>query len=325
MKFMTLVALAFFSTVLLSEPSADARPGGGRSFGSRGTRSVAPRSYGRSVPPTSQAMPQSNRPFSSQPQSMQANPYLGGSGGFMRNMLGGIAGGFIGTMLFRSLGFGGNGMMGGGGGLGILEVLLIGALAYFLFRTFTQSRRTAVAGSGAPFGGGLSSAGIAPEAVQMPATDTLADDLRAISASDRSFSPEKFKEMCVDGFFKVQAAWMQRDLAPVSDLMTTDVLTALEQDLARLRELGQINRLENIAVRETSIEEAWQEQGASFITLRFFANLLDFTVNEKDGTVVSGSKSEPVKFEEFWTYRQECGRGMGSPWKLCAVEQKSAS
>jgi predicted lipid-binding transport protein (Tim44 family) len=325
MKFMTLVALAFFSTVLLSEPSADARPGGGRSFGSRGTRSVAPRSYGRSMPPSSQAIPQSNRPYTPQPQSMQPNPYMGGGGGFMRNMLGGIAGGFIGTMLFRSLGFGGNGMIGTGGGLGILEVLLLGALAFFLFRTFTQSRRSPVATSGAPLGGGFSGPELTPEAPHLAETSTLAEDLRAVGASDPSFNEEKFKEMCVDGFFRIQAAWMQRDLAPVGDLMTTDVLSILEQDLSRLKELGQVNRLENIAVRETSIEETWHEQGANFITLRFFANLLDFTVNEKDGALVSGSKSEPVKFEEFWTYRQERGRGMGSPWRLCAVEQKSAS
>jgi predicted lipid-binding transport protein (Tim44 family) len=30
--------------------------------------------------------------------------------------------------------------------------------------------------------------------------------------------------------------------------------------------------------------------------------MLDFTVDEASGAVASGSKTEPVKFEEFWTY-----------------------
>jgi predicted lipid-binding transport protein (Tim44 family) len=35
--------------------------------------------------------------------------------------------------------------------------------------------------------------------------------------------------------------------------------------------------------------------------------------------VVSGSKTEPVKFEEFWTFTRPVG---SSSWKLVGIDQK---
>jgi predicted lipid-binding transport protein (Tim44 family) len=45
---------------------------------------------------------------------------------------------------------------------------------------------------------------------------------------------------------------------------------------------------------------------------------LDYTVDEKSGATVAGSDSEPVEFEEFWTFSRPVGP---NPWKLAAVQQ----
>jgi predicted lipid-binding transport protein (Tim44 family) len=66
------------------------------------------------------------------------------------------------------------------------------------------------------------------------------------------------------------------------------------------------------------IAEAWQEGGEDFITVRFLANLLDYTIDEHNGDVVSGSRIEPVKFEEYWTFTRQVG---SPPWKLSAINQ----
>ena len=79
-----------------------------------------------------------------------------------------------------------------------------------------------------------------------------------------------------------------------------------------------INRLENIAVRSVDITEAWQESGSDFITVRVYANLLYYNVDEATGQVVEGSKSEPVKFEEYWTFTRPVG---DNAWKLSAINQ----
>lgn len=73
----------------------------------------------------------------------------------------------------------------------------------------------------------------------------------------------------------------------------------------------------NIAVRATDLVEAWQESGQDFITVRFYANLLDYTTDET-GTLIDGNRTEPVKFEEFWTFSRPVGTGA---WKLSAISQ----
>ncbi len=45
--------------------------------------------------------------------------------------------------------------------------------------------------------------------------------------------------------------------------------------------------------------------------MRFLANLLDYTIIES-GEVISGSKTDPVKFEEFWTYTGPWAAAPGS-------------
>ena len=74
----------------------------------------------------------------------------------------------------------------------------------------------------------------------------------------------------------------------------------------------------NIALRATEITEAWTEQGQDYITVRLEANLLDYTVDEKNGMVVTGNKSEPVEFAEYWTFARSVGP---NPWRLTAIQQ----
>jgi len=45
---------------------------------------------------------------------------------------------------------------------------------------------------------------------------------------------------------------------------------------------------------------------------------LDYTVDETTSAVVEGSNSEPVEFEEFWTFSRPVGP---NSWKLSAVQQ----
>jgi predicted lipid-binding transport protein (Tim44 family) len=122
----------------------------------------------------------------------------------------------------------------------------------------------------------------------------------------------------MDLFFKVQGAWMNRDLAPVSSILTDEMRKYLQDDVDKLLAEKKVNRLENIAVRTVEIVEAWQESGQDYITARVYANLLDYTTDDSTGAIVSGSKTEPVKFEEYWTFTRPVG---SNPWKLSAISQ----
>ena len=91
-----------------------------------------------------------------------------------------------------------------------------------------------------------------------------------------------------------------------------------EAEMADLKQRKEINRLENIAVRRAEVTDNWNEDGQSFAKVRFTANLLDYTVNEVDGSVVSGSITDPIKFEEDWIFVQSAG---STKWRLAGIEQ----
>ena len=111
---------------------------------------------------------------------------------------------------------------------------------------------------------------------------------------------------------------MHRDLDRLRPLLTDEMLGTFRTNIETARANRQINKLENISVRSVELTEAWQEQGQDYVTVRFLANLLDYTVDEATGRVVSGSDTTPVKFEEYWTWVRPVGP---QPWKLSAITQ----
>lgn len=310
-KGVTFLAALLLAMVTILEVDAFARAGGGRSIGSAGSRS-----YSRPASPYSQPSPQ----YAPQPSPYSQSPYQQpASGGFFRSMAGGLLGGMLGGMLFRSLGFGYGGF--GGSGIGLFEILLIGAICYLLYR-MVAGRRQAPASyrepstqGGAPQGYAFSPA----DAAQSFVPGDLATGLAHIRQMDFSFDENRFSDNAMDIFFRVQGAWMNRDLAPVAGILTDEMRGIFQGDIDQLLRERRVNRLENIAVRSVEIVEAWQEAGQDYIAALIYANLLDYTTDDVTGQVVAGSKTEPVKFEEYWTFTRPVGN---NPWRLSAITQK---
>jgi predicted lipid-binding transport protein (Tim44 family) len=230
-------------------------------------------------------------------------------------------------MLFRSLGFAGS-EMGEAGGFGfgdIFLILIVLGIIYFVVKRF-RSRQTAMQMSTA--GAGSSSYSFpspspGPVLTLPPAEDypggRVLDGLRNIKAMDSSFDEKGFKDLAEDIFFKIQGGWTRRDLDGVRNLLTPEMFGILKRDLDDLTARKQINRLENIAVREVEIVEAGQDRGEEYINVRLYANLLDYVVDEKSGQVISGSSSDPVKFVEFWTFIRNVGE---KNWILGGITQE---
>ncbi len=312
--------------ILATVELAEARAGGGRGGGFRGSRSTAAPRQTFSPPPSTTTRPQSTPAPAASPGA-QARPTQAqqpATGSFGRGLAGGLAGGLLGGMLGNML-FGGAGHAAGGaagGGcssIGLMDILIIGAIIYFgmkLLRRRRSENTYAYQGSGA-----------GPTAVPPSWQDgaeparlenAVAAELSQIRSYDGQFDEAAFKEMAQDVFFKMQAAWMRQDLSPVRELLTEEMYGILGKELEEMKAKGQANRLENIAIREIDFSEAWQEQGMDFITVGYRANLLDYVVDSATGQVVSGSDQEPVKFEEYWTFVRPIGPG---PWKLSAIQQ----
>ncbi|MDD2366522.1 MAG: hypothetical protein PHN84_10195 [Desulfuromonadaceae bacterium] len=129
-KIFTVMAAVLFLSITILELTAEARAGGRRSFGSRGSRSYSRPAAAPSYQP---------------PPRQQSAPASGGfqqssGGGFMRSMAGGLAGGMLGSMLFSSFA-GASGMGGaGGGGIGIFEIILLAGGGYLIYRYIKKKR-----------------------------------------------------------------------------------------------------------------------------------------------------------------------------------------
>ena len=296
-----------------------ARAGGGRSSGSRGSRSSAPpRSYSSPKPAQPSQTPKESTP----PSQLSPQPTQRPQSSFLRGLAGGIVGGILGGMLFRSLGFGG-GLGGESGGIGLFEILLICALLYGAYWFFKKRRQAAAASgyyqSSAETVEPRYQTSYAPAYVQPQEEEwDVEKGVSYIRQMDPSFDEKKFQDLCMDYFFKIQGAWANNDVSGVRNLLTEEMFRIFGDDIEKLKLEKKINKLENIAVRSVDIVEAWQESGRDYITVRFYANLLDYTVDEATGKVVLGSKTEPVKFEEYWTFTRPVGN---HPWQLSAINQ----
>jgi predicted lipid-binding transport protein (Tim44 family) len=231
----------------------------------------------------------------------------------------GLAGGFLGSMLFKSLGVGGWSGLGAGSGIGLLEVFLLVGLLYLLFRMLSSRSQTQRSGNSS----------YSSETIGYSVSPDSGSGASSLMRQARAMREERYEgdttvgtaidsERAMDLFFTIQGAWASRELKTIEDLLDSDVKSNLEQEVARLKANKKINRLENIAVRTVTPVEAWREGSVEYSTVHFVANLLDFTVDEDSQTVVEGSRSTPVKFEEYWTFAREIG---SSKWRLSAIQQ----
>lgn len=230
----------------------------------------------------------------------------------------------IGNMLFGGRSYAGQPAGGfGGSGIGLFELILLGALIYFGMRFFRrrreeqsvyyeESRTESLPDSGAPYYG----AGAQPP--PPPEIDEVQRGLEEIRRFDPSFNEETFKETTEDMFFRVQAAWTNRSLEGIEKMLTPEMADYFDEEFAKMKDEGWINRLENIAVRKVEPSEVWQEAGKDYITVFFTANLLDYNVDDQSGKILRGDKLNPVKFQEFWTFCRDIG---SRQWQLTAINQ----
>ncbi len=303
-KFLPLL-LVFFALSLVDTSifvdSAEARSkGGGKSF----------------------SMPTKKAPAQSAPPAGMNNQ----KGSFSRGLMGGLLGGALGGMLFGSM-FGGS-----GSGMGLLPILLLAGVAYFIYRRMSSGTK-----AGSPFQGGFpggqhsqggSPGGRGPLAggFQMPSAPpppppvgvmAVDEGLDEIGRSDRNFDPKYFVEVASDVFFQVQAGWMRRDLDSYRHLLGGQLAAEYEKEFEEMRRQGHINKLESIAIRRVEITAAGSDGREDFVTVLFVANLLDYTVDDTSGELVSGSMTTPVKFEEEWTWSRPTGT---QEWRLEGIK-----
>ena len=319
----TFRSLALIAAVILALPSmADARVGGGTGKGSRG-------SHTDQAPPPTQTAPttkpveRSTTPTQpAQTAQKPATPGAAQSGGFFsRNpFLSGLMGGMLGAGLIGMLfggGFGG-GLAGAAGFLGLLlQVLLIGGLAYLavrLFRGWSAQRAQPARPAYAYAGGPSASAAPSPMARTVQAlpgggTASAASSLIAITADDYG----SFESLLTE----IQGAYSKGDLAKLRGLVTPEMLGYFTEELSGNASRGVENKVEAVKLEQGDLSEAWSEGGLDYATVAMRFSMIDFNRSLTDGRIAAGNDRERVEATEVWTFL----RSGGGRWILSAVQQ----
>jgi predicted lipid-binding transport protein (Tim44 family) len=296
------VALFFCLSLALTPSLADARAGsssGGKSsfsgMGSRGSRTYE----NNDAAPVTRSMTPSN-PSATSPMGGTPSPAYAGGSFFQRHpFLTGLAGGFLGSMLFSHLG-------GLGTGLGfLLTLLIIGGLIFFLVRLLA-GRRFATAGGGAmPQSVGAMAA---PAAARFRGRDTTVGDadLNAFQSIHAA----------------VQEAWSRGDLAQMRRVLTPEMLSYFSEELTRNSSQGVQNIVSDVHLLKGDVSEAWEEGDLEYATAFMRWSAIDYVVRlgrspGQPDYLVSGDPKTPSEAEEVWTFV----RRRGGEWLLSAIQQ----
>ena len=295
----------------LSPAAADARAGGGSSFGSRGSMTYsAPRST-NTAPNSASPMERSMTP-QSQPAPGYGSPmYQGRRSGFMSGLMGGLIGAGIGGLLF------GHGFMGGGLGmfglLGLLlQLFLVFLLVRFLFRTFMGGRAPLTAGGPNIFARGGMSGGM-PGSGPPPTGPT--GGARAAGPPTIAIGEPDYQqfEQLLKG---VQAAWSAHDLSGLQAMATPEMVSYFSEQLSAQVSRGVRNVVDDVTLVSGDLSQAWTEQGRDYATVAMRFSMVDVT-RDAAGRVVDGSPDEHVTATEIWTFV----RSRGGHWILSAIQQ----
>jgi predicted lipid-binding transport protein (Tim44 family) len=300
-----LAAVAALS-LALAPGLADARAGGGGSFGSRGSMTWSAPPSTNTAPYSAQPMQRSMTPNSPSPGFASPSPGFGSgfgrSSGFMSGLMGGLIGAGIGGLLFGHGFFGGG--LGFGGFLGfLLQIFLLVLLVRFLIRRF-RGPSPAFAGGpgifargGAPGPGPMGGAGgpAGPPPIQIGPQDY-----------------QEYERLLQN----IQAAWSRQDLNALRSLATPEMLSYFAEQLAAQTSQGVRNEVTDVRLLQGDLAQAWREGDREYATVAMRFSMIDVT-RDASGRIVDGSPTEHVTATELWTFV----RSPGGRWILSAIQQ----
>lgn len=318
-----MAAMAVALTVALAPALAEARPGGGGSFGSRGGRTY-------SSPPATQTAPGAapmqrsmtpNQPGAAQQAARPNAAQPASQGGFFGSTLGrGLMAGLLGAGIFGLLS--GSGLFSGLGSMSsFLGLLLQIGLIFLLVKlamSFFARRRLATAGApnepmqrtglGQTFGGGggLGGSGLAGAGAAQPVSD--------IQIAGEDFNA--FERKLAD----IQSAFGEENMDRLRRNVTPEMASYFSEDLAENARKGVINKVSGAKLLQGDLAEAWREGADEYATVAMRFSVMDTIVNRATGAYVSGDRDAPSEATELWTFTRRAG---GSPedWKLSAIQQ----
>jgi predicted lipid-binding transport protein (Tim44 family) len=309
MSFLRLTGLALVMAAglsLVAADVADARIGGGKSFGSRGTRTYTAPPATNTAPgaaPIDRSITQRNATTAqgtrAAPQAAQPSRF-GWRGLLMGGLFAAALGGIFGFGALASmLGF-------------LLQFALIAGAIYLavaFFRSRSQPMTARASASGNASGG--------------PGADILSRQSLG-GAATASDTPVKIGQADLDSFERllgeIQTAYSREDADALGERATPEMLSHFLEELSDLQKQGLRNEISDVKLLQGDLAEAWREAGTDYATVAIRYALKDVTRERATGRVISGDSGRPAEVKELWTFRRD-DRSRADGWQLSAIQQ----
>ena len=307
--------------------SSGSRSGGSGSMGSRGSRTYQQNSAKpieqsttakppATPPQTASPAPTAQPAPAAQPSWLQRNPLLAG-------IAGGIAGSWIGHMIFGATDSSARtneageqvseteqaAGSSGPSGMMLILLMLMGAGAFYYV---LKGRRSPVP----DFSGITRSSAVSGSLL----ADSSATTLPAATVDTEITSADKaaFQQLLVD----IQTAWGKQDLAGLRRLVTPEMLEYFSTGLAEQTSQDIANHVEDVVLRRAEVRESWTEEATQYATVMLQWSARDYTVSltkqrGESGYLIEGSEEKPTESSEVWTFM----RYQNGKWLLSAIQQ----
>lgn len=306
-------AVAIVASLAMVATDADARAGGGRSLGSRGTNTY-------SAPPSTNTAPKATSPIEKSITQPGATAAAAGSGAAGKaaaaaqagsrfgGLKGILMGGLIGAALASMLGPGMLASMLGG----LLWFLLLGGVAVLIIGLIRSrmSGQPALAQAGAA--GGTQQHNAAYRSGFGGAGGIAGGPVLQIVQADFNAFERLLSE--------IQDAYGRTDINALGERVTPEMTSYFAHEIEDNRKQGLRNEITGAKLLQGDLAEAWRELGSEFATVAMRYSLVDATVEVATGRVVNGSRTTPTEATEVWTFRRPVN-GAADQWELSAIQQ----
>jgi predicted lipid-binding transport protein (Tim44 family) len=329
-------ALAFAAPL-----AATAKPGGGGSSGSRGTRTqsapaATPTAPKPAAPIERTATPAPAASSTATPIPAVQNPARASAPvaapaaaaaaaakpRFGTGMMAGLLGaGLLGAVL-------GSGFSGGLGGIMsfigmFVQMALLAGIVFFAIRWFRNRstpatanansntmRRDASNGMGGNMNGS-SSASTMRQAAPTPAPRPETNRPVQINPADFSF----FEKLLGD----VQTHYGAEDMNALRNITTPEMASYFAEELADNAKKGWVNRITDVKLLQGDLSESWGEPGVDYATVAMRFALTDVMLERDSNRQVASYNNGAQEATELWTFI----RPVAGSWKLSAIQQTS--
>jgi len=125
---------------------------------------------------------------------------------------------------------------------------------------------------------------------------------------DPNFDDAEMAEKLSNLYVQMQNAWTDKDITSVRPYFTDAMYQQMERQVSMLARTGRTNYVERIAVLGVTLRGFMQKNGEDHIIAELRTRIVDYTLDDKTGRLISGSQNA----EKFMTYEWELSRASGA-------------